>query len=71
MRVKSLASRPKETSLMHAGEPATRRVKPLGSDIPATNPTRGFSILVARLSGRKHTGIFLLCHYFATTETMP
>ena len=35
MRVKSLASRPKETSLMHAGEPATRRVKPLGSDIPA------------------------------------
>jgi len=30
------------------------------------DPTRGFLILLARLTAREHTRIFLLCHYFVT-----
>jgi hypothetical protein len=33
-------------------------------------PTRGFLILVARLTTREHKRIFLLCHYFATMKQL-
>src|SRR5262249_9687544 len=46
-------------------KPNARAIKPARSGINRKGRTRGFLILVARLSLQEHKRIFSLCHYFA------
>jgi hypothetical protein len=60
----------KGTELQVVDEFVEAHKKQSTSNTPAgqIDPTRGFLILIARLTARQHKRIFLLCHDFAISK---